>query len=59
MYINSLVHFAAGSALCGAAPTMNGLIVGRVWAGAGGAGMYLGYVEQNKPPSFSYNYFWV
>jgi hypothetical protein len=38
---------------------MNGLIVGRVWAGAGGAGMYLGYVEQNKQTSFSYNYFWI
>ena len=34
--------FAAGSALCGGAPDMNSLIVGRVWAGAGGAGMYLG-----------------
>ncbi|KAF2011453.1 MFS general substrate transporter [Aaosphaeria arxii CBS 175.79] len=45
MYIGSLVHFAAGSALCGAAPTMNGLIVGRVWAGAGGAGMYLGQLN--------------
>lgn len=41
-YVASLVHFAAGSALCGAAPRMDGLIVGRVWAGAGGAGMYLG-----------------
>jgi len=34
--------FEAGSALCGGAPSMNALIVGRVWAGAGGAGMYLG-----------------
>lgn len=42
MYVGSLVHFAAGSSLCAAAPTMNALIVGRVWAGAGGAGMYLG-----------------
>lgn len=37
-----LVNFAAASALCGAAPDMNSMIVGRVWAGAGGAGMYLG-----------------
>ncbi|KAF2644127.1 MFS general substrate transporter [Massarina eburnea CBS 473.64] len=37
-----LVNFAAASALCGAAPNMNAMIVGRVWAGAGGAGMYLG-----------------
>lgn len=44
LYIASLTMFAAGSALCGAAPNMKALIVGRVWAGAGGAGMYLGYV---------------
>ncbi|KAK3305036.1 putative MFS transporter [Chaetomium strumarium] len=42
LYVGSLAMFAAGSALCGAAPTMDALIVGRVWAGAGGAGMYLG-----------------
>jgi MFS family permease len=45
LYIGSLINFAAGSALCGGAPSMNVLIVGRVWAGAGGAGMYLGYVS--------------
>jgi hypothetical protein len=39
IYIASLVMFAAGSALCGGSPSMNALIVGRVWAGAGGAGM--------------------
>ncbi|SPO07260.1 related to aflatoxin efflux pump AFLT [Cephalotrichum gorgonifer] len=42
LFIGCLTMFAAGSALCGAAPNMNALIVGRVWAGAGGAGMYLG-----------------
>ncbi|KAI1812297.1 major facilitator superfamily domain-containing protein [Poronia punctata] len=42
LYVGSLLMFAAGSALCGAAPNMDALIVGRVWAGAGGAGMYLG-----------------
>ncbi|KAI1263591.1 major facilitator superfamily domain-containing protein [Xylariaceae sp. FL1019] len=42
LYFGSLTMFAAGSALCGAAPNMNALIVGRVWAGAGGAGSYLG-----------------
>ncbi|CAM1511792.1 Fc.00g093050.m01.CDS01 [Cosmosporella sp. VM-42] len=42
LYIACLVMFSAGSALCGAAPNMNAIIVGRVWAGAGGAGMYLG-----------------
>ncbi|KAI5195339.1 MFS general substrate transporter [Aureobasidium subglaciale] len=42
LFIGSLVLFEAGSALCGAAPDMNALIVGRVVAGMGGAGMYLG-----------------
>ncbi|GAD96920.1 MFS transporter, putative [Paecilomyces variotii No. 5] len=42
LFIGCLVMFAAGSALCGGAPNMNAIIVGRVWAGAGGAGMYLG-----------------
>ena len=42
LYILCLVQFAAGSALCGAAPSMATLIIGRVWAGVGGAGMYLG-----------------
>lgn len=42
LYLASVVIFEAGSALCGGAPTMDALIVGRVIAGAGGAGMYLG-----------------
>ena len=42
VFIGCLVNFAAASALCGAAPSMNAMIVGRVWAGVGGAGMYLG-----------------
>lgn len=42
LFIICLVMFSAGSALCGGAPNMNALIIGRVWAGAGGAGMYLG-----------------
>ncbi len=42
VFISCLVNFAAASALCGAAPNMNAMIVGRVWAGVGGAGMYLG-----------------
>ncbi|KAI9845252.1 MAG: hypothetical protein M1837_005008 [Sclerophora amabilis] len=41
-WVSSIVLFEVGSALCGGAPTMNALIVGRVIAGAGGAGMYLG-----------------
>ncbi|KAI1759240.1 major facilitator superfamily domain-containing protein [Hypoxylon sp. FL1150] len=42
LYISCLAMFAAASGLCGAAPTMNAMIVGRVWAGASGAGMYIG-----------------
>ncbi|KAL9611866.1 MAG: hypothetical protein Q9167_003520 [Letrouitia subvulpina] len=42
VFISCLAMFSAGSALCGAALSMNALIVGRVWAGAGGAGVYLG-----------------
>lgn len=42
LYIAGIILFQAGSALCGAAPTMNALIVGRVFAGAGGTGIYLG-----------------
>ncbi|GKT59764.1 MFS drug efflux transporter [Colletotrichum tofieldiae] len=42
MYIISSIIFNVGSALCGAAPNMNALIVGRVLAGVGGNGMYLG-----------------
>ena len=42
LYIISTVLFETGSAICGGAPTMNALIVGRAIAGLGGAGMYLG-----------------
>jgi MFS family permease len=42
MYIFSLVLFEIGSALCGAAPNMAALIVGRVIAGAGGSGVFMG-----------------
>ncbi|KAI0840353.1 MFS general substrate transporter [Hypoxylon sp. FL0890] len=42
VFISCLTYFAAASALCGAAPNMDAMIVGRVWAGFGGAGMYLG-----------------
>ncbi|KAK2776213.1 hypothetical protein FQN53_002847 [Emmonsiellopsis sp. PD_33] len=52
-YILSLVIFEVGSAICGAAPTMDALIVGRVIAGMGGAGMYLGtitYIAMTTSP---------
>lgn len=42
LLLSSIVVFEAGSALCGAAPTSDALIIGRVIAGVGGAGMYLG-----------------
>lgn len=42
VFISCLTMFSAGSALCGAASSMNAMIIGRVWAGAGGAGVYLG-----------------
>lgn len=42
LYITSVILFLAGSALCGAAPSMNAFIVGRVIAGIGGNGIYFG-----------------
>ena len=42
LYIISVIVFEASSALCGGAPNMNAMIVGRVFAGAGGIGMYIG-----------------
>jgi hypothetical protein len=42
IFIVSVTTFEVGSALCGGAPTMDALIVGRVIAGAGGNGIYLG-----------------
>ena len=45
LIILSILTFEAGSALCGAAPTMDALIVGRVIAGIGGGGMYLGVLN--------------
>ncbi|KAL9045292.1 MAG: hypothetical protein Q9214_001642 [Letrouitia sp. 1 TL-2023] len=42
LYITSIALFMTGSALCGGAPEMAALIVGRVIAGAGGNGMYVG-----------------
>ncbi|KAJ5191896.1 uncharacterized protein N7498_010881 [Penicillium cinerascens] len=44
LYLISVILFEAGSALCGAAPSMNAFIVGRALAGLGGAGMYLGCI---------------
>ncbi|KAF8851099.1 MFS general substrate transporter [Acephala macrosclerotiorum] len=42
MYILCVILFEVGSAICGAAPTINALIVGRAICGVGGSGMYVG-----------------
>ncbi|RDL32376.1 MFS transporter [Venustampulla echinocandica] len=42
IYVASMVIFEIGSALCGAAPNMDALIVGRVIAGCGGSGVFMG-----------------
>jgi hypothetical protein len=39
VYIATVILFEVGSALCGGAPNMTALIVGRVIAGAGGSGI--------------------
>ena len=45
LYIAGIVVFEVGSAICGAAPNMNAMICGRIIAGMGGAGIYMGYVS--------------
>lgn len=42
VYLTSALIFFAGSALCGTAPNMNTMIVGRVVADIGGNGLYMG-----------------
>jgi MFS family permease len=42
LYLVSIVAFEVGSAICGAAPDMNAMTVGRVIAGIGGSGIYMG-----------------
>lgn len=44
LYIICVAGFEVGSAVCGAAPSMNALIIGRAVAGLAGAGMYLGVI---------------
>ncbi|GAW12878.1 hypothetical protein ANO14919_022490 [Xylariales sp. No.14919] len=43
--ISTVVLFEVGSAICGAAPSMNTIIVGRILAGVGGSGIYLGSLQ--------------
>ena len=45
LYITGVVLFEAGSILCGVAPNMNILIVGRTLCGAGGSGLYVGVLS--------------
>ncbi|AEO60461.1 hypothetical protein MYCTH_2120491 [Thermothelomyces thermophilus ATCC 42464] len=42
LFVVSLILFEVGSAVCGATPNMNAIILGRVIAGIGGAGIYVG-----------------
>ena len=43
-YLSSLIVFEVGSAICGAAPNSNALIIGRAIAGLGNAGLFQGAV---------------
>jgi MFS family permease len=45
LYIASIAIFEIGSAMCGAAPTMNILIGGRIVCGIGGVGQYIGVMN--------------
>lgn len=42
IFIAGVIIFETGSALCGAAPGISALIVGRVICGIGGVGIYVG-----------------
>jgi MFS family permease len=45
LFVSGFVIFEIGSAICGAAPTMNALITGRAICGVGGMGLYLGTIN--------------
>lgn len=45
VYITSIIIFQVGSAVCGAAPTLDALIIGRALCGVGGVGMYIGVLS--------------
>ncbi|KLJ06592.1 hypothetical protein EMPG_17906 [Blastomyces silverae] len=42
LFITNTVIFEVGSAICGAAPSLNVMILGRALAGMGGSGLYVG-----------------
>ncbi|KAI0429516.1 major facilitator superfamily domain-containing protein [Xylaria sp. FL1042] len=44
-FITTVVIFEVGSAICGAAPTMDAIIIGRIITGIGGSGIYLGSLQ--------------
>jgi MFS family permease len=52
LYLFASVLFEVGSALCGAAPTMNAMIVGRAIAGLGASGIYVGSLTRERRESF-------
>jgi MFS family permease len=59
LYIINVVIFLASSALCGAAPSMSAIIVGRVILGFSGNGMYCGilnllsaYTDDHERPAY-------
>ncbi|KAL2784618.1 major facilitator superfamily domain-containing protein [Aspergillus keveii] len=43
--VSLILTFEVGSAICGAAPNMQAMVVGRVVAGVGGSGVYLGGIS--------------
>ncbi|MCJ1391057.1 hypothetical protein MMC18_003918, partial [Xylographa bjoerkii] len=45
LFISSIIIFEVGSVVCGAAASMNGLIVARAICGVGGMGLYLGTIN--------------
>ncbi|MCJ1386659.1 hypothetical protein MMC17_009785 [Xylographa soralifera] len=45
LFMTTVLIFEIGSAICGSAPNMNALIVGRAICGVGGSGIYLGAVN--------------
>ncbi|KAF3061498.1 putative transporter C3H1.06c [Daldinia childiae] len=45
LFVSSVVIFEVGSALCGAAPSLDALIGGRAICGIGGMGIYLGTIN--------------
>jgi MFS family permease len=49
LYILNVILFELGSVLCGAAPNIDTMIVGRAIAGLGGMGVYIGVCVSWNP----------